>query len=55
VHSIGTVCTETIFFDIEGVGGDTSRLRLRGGTAVSRANAEIPESEQDPKTRYACN
>jgi len=36
MHSIGTVCTETIFFDIEGIGGDTSRLRLRGGTAVSR-------------------
>jgi hypothetical protein len=55
VCSVSTVCRETIFLDIKGVGGGASHLRLCGGTAVSRANAEILASEQDSKTRYTFN
>jgi hypothetical protein len=51
VLTISTVCTETIFFDIEGICGGVSHLRLSGGTAVSRAMQTILASEPDSKTR----
>ena len=50
VLTISTVCTETIFFDIEGICVGMSHLRLCGGTAVSRAMRKILASEPDSKT-----
>jgi len=38
-----------ILLEIEAGGSGTSHLRLRGGTAVSHANAEILGSERDSK------
>ena len=49
IPGVCDVCSISTVFDIGGVGADASHLRLRGGTAVSRANAEILASKRDSK------
>ena len=47
MRSSSAVSAETIFLGIQGVDGGASHLRLRGGTGVSRANAETVAGDRD--------